>query len=92
MTQRPVRMVLFTNGNVLVYDGDGKTIDKLQANLNCYSKDPDVARRVANESRSFFIEQHNGWVHQISRFEMKALLGILKPGDEAELIATRRTV
>jgi hypothetical protein len=86
-TQRPVMMVLYTNGNVMVYDHDDKPIEHLQAKLNCYSKDPDVARRVANESRSFFIAQWTGWVQQISRFEMKALLGILTEEDEKDPMA-----
>lgn len=76
MTQKPVKMELYTNGNVLVYDEDNEQIEKIQAKLMSGARDPDTARRVTNEARSFFILQHNGWFHQISRLEMKALLGI----------------
>jgi len=79
MTQKPDKVILFTNGNVLVFNEDDQTIDPLQAKLNCYAKDPDVARRVTNEARAFYIAQGmDGWRHQFSRFEMKALLGVLQ--------------
>jgi len=87
MIQKPAMVVLCTNGNVLVFDEDDRTIDVLQAKLNCYSKDLDVARRVTNEARVFYIAQWNGWRHQISRFEMKALLGVLAPEEEITPLA-----
>lgn len=87
MTQRPVKMVLYTNGKVMVFDQDDTPIEHLQAKLLSDVKDPAVARSVANESRIFFIAQWTGWVQQISRFEMKALLGILTEEDETDPMA-----
>lgn len=70
------QMHLFTNRNCLIFGDDDNQICEYQAKISCLHMDKKFARKIINESEIFYISKFREWSHEISRDEMKYLLGV----------------
>jgi hypothetical protein len=70
-------MILFTNRNCMVFDGDGNQVIEYQRAINCYSVNPEKAQETIDYCEEYYIASwRDGWKHKITKKETEYLLGL----------------
>ncbi|MCI0527026.1 MAG: hypothetical protein L0Y56_06205 [Nitrospira sp.] len=68
------QVILFTNRNLIVFDGDGKQHD-LQNAVDCYEIDQELLEELLQQPARFFLSKWAKWKHEITKREFEYLLG-----------------